>query len=290
MLVAGDPKAFEKMSTTAIVSGTELDGRLVRAQRAASDLVEGLSLSWLWTALAQQDIRLRYRGSVLGPFWQTLTTAVMIGGVGLIYPRLFHVDTEDYLPMLAAGLVFWTFLSGMINDACISFTDVHHIIHVVKLPYSAHVYRSVYRNVLTLAHNFVIVPIIILIFPPPITWQGLILIVPAFLLVVLNGVWITLLFGMVSSRFRDIPPIVASVVQLLLFVTPIFWQIEQLGPSGWWVQFSPLYASVDVMRAPLLGKPPSPYSWDILLVMTVLGWGTTFAFFARFRHRLAFWV
>lgn len=278
------------MSATAIVSGTELDGARGRAHRAAADLAEGLSLSWLWTALAQQDIKLRYRGSVLGPFWQTLTTAIMIGGVGFLYPRLFHITTENYVPMLAAGLVFWSFLSGMINEACTAFTEVHHIIHVVKLPFSAHAYRSVYRNVLTLAHNFVIVPIILIIFPPPITWQGLILIIPAFFLVVINGIWISILFGMISARYRDIPPIVASVIQLLLFVTPIFWQLEQLGPDGWWAQFNPLFAAIDVMRAPLLGKAPAPYSWGILLSMTVLGCGTTFVFFARFRHRLAFWV
>src|SRR5690242_18557813 len=39
-----------------------------RAAVAGRDLVEGLRRYWMWTALAMQDIRLRYRGSVLGPF------------------------------------------------------------------------------------------------------------------------------------------------------------------------------------------------------------------------------
>jgi ABC-type polysaccharide/polyol phosphate export permease len=278
------------MSAVAVVGDSEWNKRLTHAHRAAADLVAGLRLSWLWTALAQQDIKLRYRGSILGPFWQTLTTAIMIGGMGFLYPRLFHTTAKDYLPMLAAGLVFWAFVSGMITDGCRSFIDVQHIMHVVKLPFSVHAYRSVYRNILTLAHNFIIVPIIMFFFPPSISWTDLLMVIPAFLIVTLNGVWISILFGMISARYRDVPPVVVSVVQLLLFVTPIFWQLDQLGPEGWWVQFSPLFAAIDVMRAPLLGASPAPYSWDIVLFMTVAGCGTTFLFFARFRHRLAFWV
>jgi lipopolysaccharide transport system permease protein len=55
--------------------------------------------------LAEQDVKLRYRGSILGPFWQPLTTGVMIGGMGFIYSKLFHTDLHDYLPMLSVGLI-----------------------------------------------------------------------------------------------------------------------------------------------------------------------------------------
>jgi ABC-2 type transport system permease protein/lipopolysaccharide transport system permease protein len=257
---------------------------------AAIDFVDGLRLIWLWSALAQQDIKLRYRGSVIGPFWQTLTTAAMVGSLGLLYPRLFKVSVADYLPMVAVGLVFWTFVTGMVTEGCKAFTEVQHILHVVKLPFSVHVYRVVYRNVLTLAHNFVIIPIVLLIFPPPIGILELLAIVPAFLIVVLNGVWISLLFGMISARYRDIPPIIASIIQLLLFVTPIFWQYQLLGPDGWWAQLNPLFVAVDVMRAPLLGQPTASFSWPIMMLLTIAGCGGTFAFFARFRSRLPFWV
>jgi ABC-type polysaccharide/polyol phosphate export permease len=143
---------------------------------------------------------------------------------------------------------------------------------------------------LALAHNFVIVAFVLAIFQPPIGWPGILMVIPAFAVVILNGVWISLLFGMMSARYRDIPPIVTSIVQMLLFVTPIFWQYEQLGAEGWWVQLNPLFAAVDVMRAPLVGKATAPFSWGIMLLATMLGCGGTFAFFARFRRRLPFWV
>ena len=95
---------------------------------------------------------------------------------------------------------------------------------------------------------------------------------------------------MVSARFRDVPPIVASIVQVVFFITPIFWPAAALGEHRWLAQFNPLYAALDVMRAPLLGQPAEPYSWLILAIVTMLGCAGTFAFFARFRTRIAYWA
>jgi ABC-2 type transport system permease protein/lipopolysaccharide transport system permease protein len=261
-----------------------------RILQAADDLVDGLRRSWLWTTLAHQDLKLRYRGSILGPFWQTITTAVMIGAMGLIYAELFHTPLEHYLPLLSAGLVFWQFTAGMITEGCSTFYSVQGIIQQVKLPFSLHAYRLVYRNFLILLHNFVIFPIVFAIFPMPVVWLQMFELAPALVLILLNGVWVSILLGMISARFGDVPPIVASIVQVVFFVTPIFWPAAALGEHRWLAEFNPIYAAIDVMRAPLLGEPTEPYSWLILAIVTVLGCAGTFAFFARFRTRIAYWA
>jgi ABC-2 type transport system permease protein/lipopolysaccharide transport system permease protein len=275
---------FEAGETTALSAGSD------RILEAAADLVDGLRRSWLWTNLAHQDLKLRYRGSILGPFWQTITTAVMIGAMGFIYAELFRTPLEDYLPLLAAGLVFWQFTSGMITEGCTTFYSVQGIIQQVKLPLSLHAYRLVYRNLLILLHNFAIVPIVFLIFPKPVVWLQILELGPGLGLILLNGVWVSILLGMISARFRDVPPIVASIVQVLFFITPIFWPATALGEHRWLAEFNPLYAAIDVMRAPLLGQPTELYSWLILAIVTVLGWAGTFVFFARFRARIAYWA
>ena len=261
-----------------------------RASLAAADLIEGLRQSWLWTTLAQQDVKLRYRGSILGPFWQTATTVIMIGSMGYIYAQLFHVELQDYLPMLTVGLIFWQYLAGLLTEGCGTFTSVQGIVQSVRLPFSLHAYRLVYRNVLTLAHSFVIVPIVLAIFPHPIEWPRLIVLGPGLLLMTISGVAVSILLGMISARFRDVPPIVANVVTVVFFITPIFWPAEALGANRWWAELNPLYAAIDVMRAPLLGQPTAPRSWAILIIMTAVVCTAAFAFFARFRSRIAFWV
>jgi homopolymeric O-antigen transport system permease protein len=275
----------------AVAAAPEADWPAPRSEsmRAWQDVVAGFGKSWMWSAMALQDIRLRYRGSVIGPFWLTISNAIMIGAIGTIYPTLFHADILTYFPYLMASLVFWQFISTMITEGCSTFLNVQPIIQQVPLPFSVHAYRLVYRNLLVLAHGALIIPVGLLIFPTPIG-AGIVWLLPALLVVSLNGVWIAILLGMLSARYRDVPPIVASFVQVLFFVTPIFWNVRSLGPEHAWLGYSPLAAAVDVLRAPLLGVAPEPASWPIVIAMTLLGGAAAFALFARFRARIAYWI
>ncbi len=260
-----------------------------RSARAARDIVGGLEKYWLWGTMALQDIKLRYRGSLFGPFWITFSTMIMIGAMGVIYPRLFHTDMHSYLPFLAIGIVIWQFIQTMINDSCQTFLDAHSVILQSPLPFSVHAYRMVARNFIILAHNFVIIPIILVTFGVP-TRLAALQMIPALALIAVNGVWLGIFFGMASARFRDIPPIIGNVVQVLFFVTPIFWSPEVLGQWERVFELNPIFAAIDVIRAPLLGKVPVDLSWLVLVVTTLVGSSLTFAFFVRFRSRIAYWI
>jgi ABC-type polysaccharide/polyol phosphate export permease len=281
-------RAVDRLPPFAGVTGQP--DRAERLAAAAADLRDGLARSWLWMALAHQDMRLRYRGSLLGPFWQTVTTIVLIGSMGFIYAKLFHTALEHYLPMLTVGLIMWQFISAMIVEGCTTFFSAQNIIQQVKLPFSLHVYRLVYRNLLVLAHNFVIVPVVLILFPQPVAWQRLLAAIPAMALILFDGAALAFLLGMISARFRDVPPIVASVVQVVFFVTPIFWSPAALGPWRAWAELNPIFAAIDVVRAPFLGEPTAPHSWQILVGVSIVVGALAFAFFARFRARIAFWV
>ena len=256
---------------------------------ARQDLVAGLSRAWLWTALAGQDIRLRYRGSLLGPFWITISTCIMIGAMGFIYAKLFHTDVASYMPFLTVGLILWTFIASLITEGCGTFMSVQSIVQQVAMPFSLHVYRLIYRNLLVLAHSVPIIPLVLWLFHVAPDWR-VVWVLPAVFVISLNGIWISTFFGILSCRFRDVPPIVASFVQVVFFVTPVFWQPEALGPWRLLGELNPIFAAIDVVRAPILGIPLAPHSWTILLLVTAVGCGGTFAVFARFRDRIAFWV
>jgi ABC-type polysaccharide/polyol phosphate export permease len=260
-----------------------------RMARAAHDIIEGLEKYWLWNSMAFQDIKLRYRGSLLGPLWLTFSTAIMIGSMGIIYPHLFHTDVHSYLPFLAIGLVIWQIIQTMVSDGCQVFISAQEVILQAPMPFSVHVYRMVARNFIILGHNLLIIPFVLLIFSVPTSITAL-QAVPALILVAINGVWLGLFFGMASARFRDIPPVVASVFQVLFFITPVFWAPEVLGKWETLFELNPIFAAIDVIRAPLLGKSPANLSWLVLLFTTFAGSAFTFAFFARFRSRIAFWI
>ena len=251
--------------------------------------MNGAAKRWLWMALAFQDIKLRYRGSVLGPFWLTITTIVMVASMGAIYSTLFNIPASTYLPYLTIGLVVWSYISTAISDGCQTFLSAEGIIQTVPLPYSVHAYRAVFRNLIALAHSLVIIPLVLLIFQIPLSWR-ILEIVPVLILYALNGVWISVFFGMLSARYRDVPPIVANFTQVLFFVTPVIYPASLLGTWRAVADLNPAFAAIDVMRAPLLGVATSTYSWPVLLVTTAVGCLGTFIIFARFRARIAYWT
>lgn len=259
------------------------------ASSAAIDIVSGFAKSWLWMTLALQDIKLRYRGSVLGPFWLTITTVVMVASMGVIYSTLFHQDIKEYLPYLTIGLILWGFVAGTVSEGCMTFLSAEGIIQSVPMPFSVHAYRSVFRNLIVLAHSIVIIPVGMLIFEIPFTWR-ILEILPAFLFYAINGVWISILFGMSSARFRDIPPIVANFTQVLFFLTPIIYPVSSLGNWKAIATLNPAFAVIDVVRAPLMGVATDPYSWPMLLATTIVGCIGTFYAFAHFRARIAYWI
>ena len=226
---------------------------------------------------------------MLGPFWLTISMGVLVGALGTLYGVLLRVEIADYVPFLALGFIIWTLISGVITDGCNAFISAEGIIKQVGLPLSVHVYRLLWRNLLILCHNAVVFVIVAAIFTVWPGWAGL-LAFPGLVLLCLNGIWAGLLLGILSARFRDVPPIVASVVRILFFVTPIIWMPELMPGRAMVLDFNPFFHLVEVVRAPLLGQVPGLVSWIAVLGITLAGWLLTFEFFRRYRRRIAYWV
>jgi lipopolysaccharide transport system permease protein len=258
-------------------------------ERALADLRDGLSQWRLALALARLDLRNRYRGSVLGPLWMSLSTLIMLIGLGLLYGALFKFKLSNYLPHLAVSLIVWQWMAGFINDSCATLTSADGVIRQMRLPYTLHALRVAFRNTLVAAHSLPLIPIVFLIFrqvPGP----EALLAIPGLVLIGINMLAGGLLLGMVCARFRDIPPIVANVVQLAFFVSPILWKPELLGDAMVWMAFNPFYALLETVRGPLLEGGGPPLAWLAAIFFTTLHVVLAGFLFARFRSRIAFWV
>ena len=105
-----------------------------RHRFAVNDVLAGLRLWRLAWSLGWLDIRLRYRGSMLGPFWLTISTGVMVGSLGFLYAALWHMSVRDYLPFLALSQVLWGFLSTLVSESCAAFTESEGVIRSVRMP------------------------------------------------------------------------------------------------------------------------------------------------------------
>jgi len=256
---------------------------------AVSDVLAGLRLWRLAWSLGWLDIRLRYRGSMLGPFWLTISTGVMVGSLGFLYAALWHISVREYLPFLALSQVLWGFLSTLVSDSCTAFTEAEGVIRSVRMPYFVFAMRVLVRNVLVLGHNICVIVAVFLIL---MIWPGAdaLLAIPALPLWIVDALALSLLLGGICARFRDIMPIVNSVMMIAFFLSPVIWKPEQLKEGAVWLPFNPFYDMLEIVRAPLLGEAPSILVWVGALGYSAVLWVLAWTFFLRARGRIAFWM
>jgi lipopolysaccharide transport system permease protein len=260
-----------------------------RAEFAVRDVRDAVGMWRLCWTLSWLDIKLRYRGSVLGPFWLTLSTAVMVGSMGFLYAALFHMDLHQYLPFLALSIVLWNFLSAVVAEGCTSFTAADSMIRSVRMPFTLYGARVVVRNVVILAHNVVVIVVVDLLLriaPGPTAFLA----IPAFALWLVVGLALSVMLGGLCARFRDIPPIIGSVMQMAFFVSGVIWQPSQLGSHEYFLLFNPFYTLLEIVRGPLLGEVPSLWVYLSALLSAAAICIVASLLFARTRGRIAFWV
>ncbi|WP_237214359.1 ABC transporter permease [Falsiroseomonas oryziterrae] len=258
-------------------------------ERALDDLRSGLSRWRLAAALARLDIRNRYRGSVLGPFWMTLSTAIMVTGIGLLYSTLFRMSLREYLPFLAVSLLVWNTISQIVSDACTSFISSEGVIRQMPLPYTVHVLRFVFRNAIIAAHSLPLILVVFVVFG---VYPGAeaFTVLPGLLLLAINAFAVGLFLGMFCARFRDIQQIVASIMQLAFFLSPVLWKPALLGHWQALLPLNPFYVLMETVRGPLVEGGAPLLIWVCALFYTALSCTLAFLFFVRFRGRIAFWV
>lgn len=281
---------------TAAPVGTPPPSRSSTVGAAWRDLTRGFQQRELWLALGWQDIKQRYRRSVLGPLWITISRAVMALALGLLYSLLFEIDLKEFLPHVAVGLIIWDFIAGCVIEGSQVFIANEGLIKQLPSALSVHVYRLVWRQFLFMCHNLVIWLALLVIFRIPVGWEVLYA-VPGIVLLVANGVWVTMFFGIVSTRFRDVAPLLESLVQLAFYMTPIVWSVSIIERQGGaaadravLAEFNPFFHYLSVVRGPMIDEPVEMRSWLIVIALTVAGTALALAVMRKWRFRVSYWV
>ena len=271
--------------------------RLVQKIDPAFPGVRGLRDLWrgwrdyreLWLTVGLYDIRKRYRRSLLGPFWITVSVGTFILGLSFIYAPLVGGDMKSFLPFIAFGFIAWQFISQLLMDGCNVFIANGPIIQQLRAPLSIYIYQTVWRHLIILAHNFLIYVVVAVAYGIWPSFQTL-LVIPGILLVCINGMSFGMLFGTLCARFRDIPPIVTTITQMMFLLTPILWRPDQVPGREFVYELNPFFYLVQVIREPLEGVSPSLFIWSVTVGLTAVGFLVSLLFFSRFRNRIVYWL
>lgn len=259
------------------------------AERLIAELSPIVTRSSTWRSLAFADIRTKYRRTIIGPWWITVSNGFTALIIGLVSGRFLGSDMTSYLPFFVTGMTIWGFLSSSLLEGSSTLIYAGGLIKASNLPISFYVLRMVQRNFIIFLHNIMVVPMVWLFLPWHAGWQ-MVLAIPGLALVYIFTVGAAVTVGMICARYRDIPPIIATLVQLLFFTSPIIWMPEQLHSGQLVMQLNPVNYLLAVARDPILGRPVPPESWLFAGIAALASALVATFIYVRYRRRLVFWV
>ena len=256
---------------------------------AFRDIIDGLRLAPLWSRLAWEQTVSRFRRTILGPFWLTANLLAISFALAFVLGGLQGQDYRTNFPLLIAGVLTWTLIGGVLMDGAGVFISAGPWMQTMKLPLSFHVFLMMTRNLINfLAQLIALWGVLALLRLGSLpTWQLLI----GLPVLLVNGALMGMIVAIPSTRFRDINQTVGFVVQVMFFVTPVFWPPQGLhGKRLLVVQWNPFAHLLELVRQPLLGRAPALIHWEWGFgMMAVLGL-TVIVMLAAYRKRVVFWL
>ena len=257
--------------------------------RCRTDIAPFVTRHVTWRALAAGDIKSKYRRTFLGPWWITATNGVTALIMGLVAGRYLGFNAKTYLPHFMVSITIWNFISSSLSEACYTMINAGGMIKAVDMPILIHVMRMVQRNLIIFLHNSVIIPIIWMIVPWPLGFETL-LCLPGLAIVYVFVVSASIIVSMVCVRYRDVPPVIASLLQLLFFVSPIIWIPSQIHGGELVVELNPIAYLLAITRDPVMGNAPSLMNWVGAIGFVAVVTAAMIYLYTRYRSRVVFWA
>jgi ABC-type polysaccharide/polyol phosphate export permease len=254
-----------------------------------ADIVKTFKMPRLICYMAWSEVRARYKRSVLGPLWITLSTAIGVVGLGFIWSELFKMDRTTFIPLLTVGLILWQFISSCIVESTSILSRQANIIRNLNLPISLHSAQLILRLLINLAHNLPLFLIVVLVLGGKFGWETL-MVVPGFLLVIANLFWISLLIGILGARFRDLEYLISTIMPIMMLLSPVMYRPNSLPFVGKYMWLNPMADMIEIVRYPLLGAMAPGFLYAVNIGMLLVGGTLTVLLFNAKRNRIAFWV
>ena len=235
-------------------TGSSQDGLLYR----------GLRQSWLqrqlFLKLLRRDFAERYRGSYLGVLWSLLlpllSLLVFTFFFGVIFQLRWTGGSGSSLGELAlilfVGMALYNFLGECFSRAPGLILAHQNYVKNVVFPLEILPVVMVASALLTLTVTLLVILALQAMTGQGLTWTALLLpiVVTPLVLFVLGLSWFLAALGV---YIRDIQQLVVPLVQLMMFLSPVFYPVSALPESiRPWLQLNPLALVIEQTRGIIL--------------------------------------
>jgi lipopolysaccharide transport system permease protein len=187
------------------------------------------------------------------------------------------------------SVTIWNFISSSLSESCYTMISAGGMIKAVDMPILIHVMRMVQRNLIIFLHNMAIVPVFWLIFP----WRlgfGALLCLPGLAIVYAFVVGASTIISMVCVRYRDVPPLVSALLQLLFFISPIIWLPSHIRGGALIVALNPIAYLLKITRDPIMGNTLDLMDWIGAVGCVAPLTAAMIYVYTRYRSRVVYWA
>lgn len=241
--------------------------------------------------LVARDLKVRYRRSTIGFVWTMLQPLLTMLVLTMVFSALFRFDLPNYPVYALAGIMFWNFFSQSITASMNSLRGNAQLFTKVPVPKEIFPLATVIAGIINLL--FALVPLFGLLVVTGHPIRPAILFLPvAILLAALFTLGAGLLLSPLAVFFHDTIEMIAVLLTLVMYLTPLFYPMDIIpGSFRWVVRFNPLRSVLEVFRDPIYhGKIPPPSHLSVALVITALALVVGAVAFRKSSDRIPFYV
>lgn len=253
---------------------------------------ESLREPAFWAYSTWLGIVTNYRRSRLGVVWLIMPPLLYIWGLGAFFSSMSGKPLVEFAAHVAIGFLVFRLVTAVIADSTSVLAANQAFILDGRVRITDFVLRVVAR---ALFYAGVALPLVVaaLWVYPGLQASGFLWLLATLPLVLLNAIWVSVVFALVGARFPDTEQFIGNVFLFLFLLTPIIWYAEQApleSARGMLMRVNPLFHMVEVVRAPLLEGRMDLLSLKILLATTVVGWSVAAIAYRRYSRFVPLWI
>ena len=247
----------------------------------------------LWVFYSHKRIALKYRDTVLGPFWNVINSIFLISVLSLSYFLFLSPDDfKNFIYRLSISIFLWLFISTILRESTTTLKQKLEILSEKKIDIKNFVCENIYTNFIIFVHSLPIV--IILFFVSDFKFQfNLFLTFAGLFLVIINLLLIGYFITILSAMFKDIEKIVENLVYALFFATPIIWSENMVSEKIQKILiFNPFYHFVVLFRNPLMNNIDEKFyqSFFICLLLMIVVFFISLKIFKYFGKKIVLYL
>ena len=235
------------------------------------------------------DLQSRYRRTLLGPLWITMSVVVFSIGYTLLVGVLFQADLKTLTPYIISGALIWQFFNGLLCEAPNLVTKLSTKVTNGNSNYVEFGFQATLRHLINFFHGIPVILLFLLFLGPKIAGWPLFLvnIVPIFLVLFFAAIPISL----IAVRFRDIAQATQSLMQFMFYMTPILWRPDMLPEKYiWFALINPFYHMLELLRAPLIGGVPTIMNYLVVLGLLLAAFLFSVISYIFLHKRTSIWL